>query len=356
MVKLYNISEWHEQAWYNTGGTRNKKLLLNPDDGESYFFKESLNRVGRNYQHEFWSEILASHIGMATGFNVLEYHIGVNEETIGCISKSMFKLDETEELIEGIKYLQAYNPDFNPEIKERRDEYSFNFIINSLKKVNLSSLIPDILEIIIFDAFIGNSDRHQENWATINKHSSLSSSMSFITRSIENNQFEGISNLIKKLILWLYTKKGKLRPQIQQSRLILPKQTKLSPIYDSGCSFGRELNDNRIDEMLANEVMLIDYIRSGKSEIHWEGEKLNHFDLILKIAENFLYKSYVIKHLERLIDNYNANEIKSIINSIDDPVQQTGHERFLPDNRKQFACTTLNLRYQQLVETRNALR
>ncbi len=44
MPKLYIITEWIEQSWLNTGGTRNKKIYLNPEDGQLYFFKHTRPR------------------------------------------------------------------------------------------------------------------------------------------------------------------------------------------------------------------------------------------------------------------------------------------------------------------------
>ncbi|MCX8481993.1 MAG: hypothetical protein ORN50_00315 [Crocinitomicaceae bacterium] len=37
MAKLFNISEWNKQSWWNTGGTRDKKIYLNPEDASKKF-------------------------------------------------------------------------------------------------------------------------------------------------------------------------------------------------------------------------------------------------------------------------------------------------------------------------------
>ena len=58
---------------------------------------------------------------------------------------------------------------------------------------------------------------------------------------------------------------------------------KFSPIYDSGSSLGREFDDGKVKQMLTDNLMIEAYIRKGVSEIHWEGNKLNHIDLIEKI-------------------------------------------------------------------------
>ncbi|MFM7855416.1 MAG: hypothetical protein ACKO96_26695 [Flammeovirgaceae bacterium] len=99
MSKLFNISDWYEIRYFSTGGTRNKKVYVNPDDGEYYFFKESFKKGQRDYKHEFWSEIIASEVGQLLGFDILAYHIAIRGNIVGCISKSMIN-QASEELIE----------------------------------------------------------------------------------------------------------------------------------------------------------------------------------------------------------------------------------------------------------------
>lgn len=172
MAKLFQIDDWNEQSWWNTGGTRDKKIYLNPDDGERYYFKQSY-RVGKmDYKYEFWSEIIAYELGTLLGFDVLPYHIAKREGVIGCISKSM--ITDQEELVEGGKYLQAFDQKFKPEDTGSRNRYDFKLIIDTLDFFDLNKFTSQIIDMIVFDALIGNSDRHQENWALITSQTELS--------------------------------------------------------------------------------------------------------------------------------------------------------------------------------------
>jgi hypothetical protein len=238
MAKLYNISEWNEQSWWNTGGTRDKKIYLNPEDGELYYFKQSFKKGQRDYKHEFWSEIIASEVGALLGFDILAYHIAIRGNIVGCISKSMIN-QASEELIEGGKYLQAFDNTFMPENVKERDRYTFQLISEALVSFKKEKHLKELIETIVFDALIGNSDRHQENWAIINMHSPISEGVSLIAKAIETNEIENLPNWLKKIVRFTYTVKGKLRPEVEKSRLMLPKKTRLALIYDSGCSFGR---------------------------------------------------------------------------------------------------------------------
>ena len=50
---------------------------------------------------------------------------------VGCISKSMIN-QASEELIEGGKYLQAFDNTFKPENVKHRNQYNFELILNAL--------------------------------------------------------------------------------------------------------------------------------------------------------------------------------------------------------------------------------
>ena len=47
--------------------------------------------------------------------------------------------------------------------------------------------------------------------------------------------------------------------------------------------------------MLMDKSLIDTYIRKGVSEIHWEGKKLNHFDLIRKVRGNKIINSDSLK-------------------------------------------------------------
>ena len=44
MPDFYNITSWNEKPWYQTGGTRSKVIVENPETGEDYYFKSSLKK------------------------------------------------------------------------------------------------------------------------------------------------------------------------------------------------------------------------------------------------------------------------------------------------------------------------
>ncbi len=342
MAKFYDISDWSEQLWWNTGGTRDKKIYLNPDDENIYFFKQSFNRGQRDYKYEFWSEIIASEIGLYFGFNILPYDIAIRNQIIGCISKSMIN-QATEELIEGGKYLQAFDSSFNPSNTKARNKYTFRLIVDALVTFGREDIFPEFIEMIVFDALIGNSDRHQENWATINNHSILSKTASEIERDLERERADEIFGWFKKFVL-------RNRKSIRTAHLMLPKKTRFSPIYDSGCSFGRELSDFQIVKMLEDKNEIEKYINKGKAEIHWEGEKINHFELLNQLCMLPEFKTDVLNTIKRILERFSEVRIEEIVFGIDNELMRVKNLHSLPEQRKRLILELLILRIEKLKE------
>lgn len=343
MAKLYTISDWYEIRYLNTGGTRNKKVYINPDDGEYYFFKESFKKGKRDYKYEFWSEIMASEIGTILGFRMLPYHIAVKEETIGCISKSMINLRQ-EELVEGGKLLQAFDSNFNPEDYSSRKKYTFDLILKTLNSTNKTQFLGDFIEMIVFDALIGNSDRHQENWAFITQHASQSN----MSNKGKNGKSSGDNLLKSQSSSW--SLKGWIKLLLGSTEFegqILP-QTTFAPIYDSGCSFCRELEDTRIFELIQNEQYRMDYVEKGKSEIHWDGKKISHFELLDQLTQINAIKKLVKNALSKLIQRYDPDAIQDTILGIDQELVIQGNPNIFPGERKELAFKIVNLRFEKL--------
>jgi hypothetical protein len=315
LAALFNITGWNQQPWYNTGGTRAKKYVQD-SGGKFYYFKQSQFKPGKDYKFEFWSEVIASEVGQFLNFNVLRYDIAIDGDIMGCISASMIDPDK-EELIEGIKYLQAHDNAFAPEVTSLRKRYTFQLIEQALTEFDLGRFIDLIIEMIIFDSIIGNSDRHQENWAFIDEYSA-------------------VSELIKSY-----------PGDIAKFFLTFHKPKSFAPIYDNGSSLGRELTDERIFQILNNKDQLQRYVERGLAEIHWNELKITHFDLIRHLL-NSSHHSTVVDVLTRVGQNFEAGKIVSIVNEIDTLVPESHAQYRLPIPRKQLIINVICLRIDKL--------
>lgn len=346
MANFYDISDWNERPYINTKGTRNKCIVIEPDSGAEYYFKTSICKGAMDYKPEFWSEIIASKVGQALGFIVLDYNIAKHKDEIGCLSKSM--INEGECLTEGVSLLTGFDNTYRPLEKKSYSLYTFQFIYDAISCFGLSKYIDDIIRTIIFDALIGNSDRHQENWAFItpNQEKTLTSeeTKSFLFKL--KGRFKNIQNFAHRS-----SNSSKISSNSLDKSRILNIDGKYAPIYDSGCCLAREKSEEAVKKMLNNRIMFDSFINRGQSEIRWEGvkKKLNHFELIKYIKEE--YDLVVVNTINNVIALYDEKKIRAIVYNIDNALPQEFKEDerwFLSNNRKELICRLIDERYKRL--------
>lgn len=345
MADYFDITKWVEKPWFQTGGTRSKMIVENPVDHADYYFKTSLKKINKDYKYEFWSEIIASEVGQSLGFNVLKYDIAYNGKELGCISKSMVKPGENK-LTEGISYLTGYDTTYQPANKKNsKTQYTFQFIVDALKSFKLERFVENIIELIVFDSLIGNSDRHQENWGILTEYNEV---IKLLEELPKNKKRSGAEQLVYSLLTMTSKLKKKDINQVLKEIELTNSSGVFAPIYDSGSSLGREKEDEKITQILKDNIMMEAFIRRGESEIHWEGEKLNHFELIKKI--NNQYPKIVNKIIKQVEDKYNFEHIRQIVLKIDDNVPQNITMNKLSQERKEFIIKIISLRFEKLKE------
>lgn len=348
MAKLYDISGWEELYWFSTGGTRAKRYLQN-EAGERYYFKQSYKKEVIDYKYEFWSEIIASEVGICLGFDMLQYDIAVDRDVIGCISKTMIETDGYE-LNEGGKYLQAYDNEFQPDDKQTRSRYSFQLVEQSFEVFGLGAYVDRFIYMLVFDALIGNSDRHQENWAFITRQGRISSLMAKLEKDLKEADFKRFIKWFNRFIPTkrvIDEKKEQLTNEGQAVRLYFQNVERFSPIYDSGSSLGRELTEERVRQMLTKKDQIDAYIRRGSSEIHWDGQKLNHFELLQNLL-NTSYAEITYNRIAKLVEEFDGTKIEAIVQEIDGQVPEALKEYRLSGSRKELIIKLITLRSEKL--------
>lgn len=343
MPNFYNITSWQEKPWFQTGGTRSKVIIENPETGEDYYFKTSLKKEKIDYKYEFWSEIVASEVGTLLGFDMLPYDIAYNRGEIGCLSKSMIT-EGKNKLTEGLSYLTGFDTTYNPEDKKSKKQYTFQFIHDTLKFFQLDHFVGNIIEIIVLDSIIGNGDRHQENWGIITDYDEVIKFLLDYASKDKKGQFG--KTLFKLLAVTSKAKREVAEKLVKELNLKMPGQ--FSHIYDSGSCLGRELADDKVKQMLADNTMIEAYIRKGVSEIHWEGEKLNHTILIEKLQ--LIYPNIVKDIVVRVKETYSQDKIKNCVLNIDNKLPHEFAQFELPLYRKNFMVNLISLRVQKLLE------
>ncbi len=238
-VKFIDATGWNELSWYNSGGTRAKRVLQSPDNKE-WFFKCSEKKEAKDgkpakyYRFEFWSEILAYQLGELLKLDVLRYDAAIYADQIGCISENMIVTDK-EQLIEVGRFMTAINDEFSPEINQTRNQYTFQLLDDTLKHFELSKFMHLFFQTLLFDVIIGNTDRHQENWAFIGKTSFLSNVLDQLESQAK--EFNKGPSMLKKIYLrYVERDKNELKKEFKEMRLQVTNILRMAPIYDNGSS------------------------------------------------------------------------------------------------------------------------
>ncbi len=336
VVKFFDITEWGEKKFFQTRGTRDKCVVENPADSSFYYFKTSINVRDKNYKHEFWSEIIASHVGKLLGFNTLTYDIARKGDKIGCISKEMNP--GTSVLTEGRSFLTGYDNTYKPSDKSSYKHYTLEFILNSISAYKLESQIYSFYKVLIFDFIIGNSDRHQENWGFITQTNHTWKHKAYL--------FLKTKKPIKNFILWILP--SKVISKMSKS-FVSNLSNQFSPIYDSGCCLARELSDERVNMMLNNELMIESFVNRGQAEIRKEdGSKYKHTELVSTLLDKD--KANISEMINEILNKYDEHKIKKIVNEIDKELPPEFGDHSLPEPRKELIIKILISKKNKLKE------
>lgn len=233
-MQILDIVSWIIDEDRQAPGTRPKHWVVNPDDGTQALFKLPRENTG-----EAWAEQIASKIGQIIGFRTPETCLATSGDSVGSLSLNFIKTGD--EFFEGGDLISRIYTAFD---RYSLVDYNIDVIVEVLQEYGLEK---DFLGIPVFDAFIGNQDRHCDNWGII--------------RSRET--FE------------------------------------LAPLYDNGCSLGHLVRDEDIPDILRDEEQFLGFIRRGKSMIGLPGRKKpKYLDLLTHIQMK--YPNEVLKNLARL--------------------------------------------------------
>lgn len=178
-----------------------------------------------------------------------------------------------------------------------REWFTFQFVENAISNMFLyrkDEIMHELSKLVIFDALVGNNDRHFFNWGVV--------------RSIE----------------------GRFQPYF-------------SPIYDTArglfwnYSEAKLINIVEINKTIDNHIRK--YCKDSRPKIGWENEKnLNHFRLFEKIYTNEYYIS--ADEIKQLLDS-------SVLEKMLMEVRQNFHS-LMSVNRITMICKCLEYRFNEL--------
>lgn len=328
MTKFINISNWNLQHWNKPHkGSRPNDIYENPETGDLFYFKQSKSV----FPTEIWSEVIASKIGQLLGLNLLDYNIGYTNQLVGCISKSMVAKNRGEELYHGVDILNDYIPEFKITSKPKCTFQNWESI--SCNKPIFKDFLFSFIDIIFFDAIVGNTDRHTENWAFIRGF------------NIGNNVKVKLEIRPLKFLFSLF--KFKLAKRTKgQIHLDISQSFKFAPIYDSGSCLGREILNRKIPNLLNNKEGILRYINKGSSEINWENNRLNLFEIVEKLKDD--YSKEIFSRINLLSEEGLMDSIYKLVDNIDKNCPSDYSGILLSQERKELIKEILTQRIHRI--------
>lgn len=262
---LIDFSNWIEYEGASEGSGRSEKIwLINPNTKKVGLFK--FTKTIETKEHV--SEKLAKDIADIIQLECANIDLGTYNNRIGCMSYLINDNDVT--LIEGIYLINREYPYFNPDKlydQSSNEYYSLDMIINVLPE---DVLKLNFLKIVIFDFIIGNTDRHQSNWAVL-----------------QNNDMITIS-----------------------------------PVYDNGSSLCAYINENNISSYLGKDIKRFNSLVDSKSRSRIRVNKYSKKEPTHLEVAKYIKSKYMLPGLsewiKNAIDSLNQDIIYDLINRYDD--------------------------------------
>lgn len=264
------------------GGSRPRVTLLHSQTGQKFFLKSY-----RHSTREVWAEMLASKLGELAGLDIQIVSLKKLPKPLADVFRSNFgtylPIDwkPVGALVRNIfpkGHEQLYGAQM---IGTASDPVTLDRVERDIRATYLDSedILQKFSDMIIFDAWIGNMDRHHENWAVT--QTSISQQLGFFRLTTEDRE-----NLKSK--------------------------RQFTQLFDHGSSLIFELDEDKIKYYLNDKDRFIEDYILGKKYALLLGtamEKMNVFDIINQhFKQKTTWKPRFRKSIQKIM---NVDSLKS---------------------------------------------
>lgn len=272
-LNLVDVTGWPADDYFAAypEGARDKRAFFPPDDcalpyinkSRRYLFKLSDKR----YPEQFWGEIVAYEIGQMIGVPVPPAYPAVDSkrgESAALIE--WFYEDGVQASILGGRFMQSMIDGFD--IKKGK-QHNFKSIAALFRLFHKQGLLDDPAWLeywskgLIFDALIGNTDRHQNNWAILFRSSGG------------------------------------------------PGSVGIAPWFDNGTSLGCDRHENKVASW--PEQHFLKYLGNGKHHMRWEKsspDRCGLFEMPLLLVD---FDSSLRDPMLRCIESLNLDDLSTLL-------------------------------------------
>jgi HipA-like C-terminal domain len=272
MLEAYPIIDIPAEAREDVEQLGSKpKFWVSRDDGRWLF------KVARPNTGEDWAEKVAAEFAKRIDMHAAEVELAAYVGKRGCISRNFIRTQIGEALIHGNEVLAVHVEGYDKAKIAKQSDHTMHNIITAVSRLFPDGLAAPVLrtlaEYMVFDALIGNTDRHHENWG-----------------------------------LNLQLGKGQDSPTFVLS---------VAPSFDHASSLGRECLDVKAAKLL-KENAVARYVNAGRGGVYWQQTDAHGASplALVKLAAA-KYPKYFAPALEKIC-KLNEDEAWQMISRIPD--------------------------------------
>ncbi|PWK08434.1 HipA domain-containing protein [Tumebacillus permanentifrigoris] len=281
MYKIFDVTQW-QRTEESASGSKDKEWRICPESLRYGLIKKPVSCLEEDrdpikpHTGEAWSEKIASEIGKSIGIRTHDVEIAYVDE-VYCSLCWRFLDPQVEILEEGADLIDPFDRTYDRK-KLRGEEVNYN--MNLLYRVFTElGMLHHLFDMIVFDALVGNTDRHQDNFGIIT--------------------------------------------HLETAQIVF------APLYDNASCLGRELLIPDVQEKMTNPTSFEAYISRSPSLIRTGTAKrgTKHFNLLESILEGSFSKEMRIA-MDK-VEFLASREIEQIVHSVPSEVMHDEYKRFV---------------------------